>query len=102
MVVATYVKDKAGFQIDGTPDNELGNGWGCYDLGLQNENFLLKATELGYATLVMGIRDAGKIREILSIPEDEIIVSVLAVGKAGDDPKRPKRKELEEVAKFYE
>ena len=50
----------------------------------------------------MGIRDAGKIREILLIPEDEIIVSVLAVGKAGDDPKRPKRKELEEVAKFYE
>ena len=102
LVVATYVKDKAGFQTDGTPDNELGNGWGCYDLGLQNENFLLKATELGYATLVMGIRDAGKIREILSIPEDEIIVSVLAVGKAGDDPKRPKRKELEEVVKFYE
>ena len=34
--LTTFVKDKAGFQNDKTADNELGNGWGCYDLGLQN------------------------------------------------------------------
>ena len=32
LVVTTFVKDKAGFQNDKTADNELGNGWGCYDL----------------------------------------------------------------------
>jgi len=57
LVVTTFVKDKAGFQNDKTADNELGNGWGCYDLGLQNENFVLKAAELGYGTLIMGLRD---------------------------------------------
>ena len=31
----------------GSPVNEAGDGWGYYDLGLQNDNLLLKAAELG-------------------------------------------------------
>ena len=66
LIVTTFVHNRAGFQTDGTPDNEIGNGWGCYDLGLQNENLILKATELGLSTLIMGLRDGDKIREMLS------------------------------------
>lgn len=101
LIVTTFVHDRAGFQKDGTPDNELGNGWGCYDLGLQNENLILKATELGLSTLIMGLREADKIREILSIPETETIVSVIAVGKADESPNRPPRKDLDSIAKFF-
>ena len=101
LIVTTFVHDRAGFQKDGTPDNEIGNGWGCYDLGLQNENLILKATELGLSTLIMGLREADKIREILSIPETETIVSVIAVGKAAESPNRPPRKELDQIAKFF-
>ena len=50
LIVTTFVHNRAGFQKDGTPDNEIGNGWGCYDLGLQNENLILKAAELGLST----------------------------------------------------
>ncbi len=60
LIVTTFVHNRAGFQTDGTPDNEIGNGWGCYDLGLQNENLILKATELGLSTLIMGLRDGTK------------------------------------------
>lgn len=101
LIVTTFVHNCAGFQTDGTPDNEIGNGWGCYDLGLQNENLILKATELGLSTLIMGLRDADKIREMLSIPEEETIVSVIAVGKAAEEPARPKRRELDDVLKFF-
>ena len=101
LIVTTFVHNCAGFQTDGTPDNEIGNGWGCYDLGLQNENLILKATELGLSTLIMGLRDADKIREMLSIPEEETIVSVIAVGKAAEEPTRPKRRELDDVLKFF-
>lgn len=101
LIVTTFVHNRAGFQKDGTADNELGNGWGCYDLGLQNENLILKATEMGLSTLIMGLREADKIREILSIPETETIVSVIAVGKAAESPNRPPRKELDEIAKFF-
>ena len=101
LIVTTFVHNHAGFQTDGTADNEIGNGWGCYDLGLQNENLILKATELGLSTLIMGLRDADKIRELLSIPEEETIVSVIAVGKSDEEPSRPRRRELDEVLKFF-
>lgn len=100
LIISTFVHDRAGFQKDGTADNELGNGWGCYDLGLQNENLVLKATELGYGSLIMGIRDADKIREFLDIPQEETVVAVIAVGVPGEQPGRPKRKEVEEIVKF--
>ena len=101
LIVTTFVRDRAGFQKDGSPDNELGNGWGCYDLGLQNENLILKASELGYSTLIRGIRDADNIRKLLDIPQEEIIVAVIAVGKAAEEPARPKRREIEEIVRFY-
>lgn len=101
-IVTTYVRDTAGFRVrDKQPDNEVGNGWGCYDLGLQNENLILKATEAGFSTLIMGIRDADKIRELLSIPEEEVIMSVIAIGQAAETPSRPKRKNIEDVLSFY-
>ena len=90
-----------GFDNDGNPVNEAGDGWGYYDLGLQNENLLLKATELGLDTLVMGIRDGEAIREMLNIPETENEVAVIAVGYKAKEANMPKRKELEEIAKFF-
>ena len=90
------------FQKDGiTPENEIGNGWGCYDLGLQNSNLILKATDLGLSTLIMGLRESDKLREILSIPETESVVAVIAVGKATEEPTRKPRKSLDEIAKFF-
>ena len=100
LIVSTFVHNRAGFQRDGSADNELGNGWGCYDLGLQNENLVLKATELGYGTLIMGIRDADEIREFCDVPESETVVAVIAVGVPGEEPGRPKRKETGDIVKF--
>lgn len=101
LIVASFVKNVSGY-TKGEPDNELGNGWGCYDLGFSNANFILKAREMGLGTLIMGIRDEAKIREILQIPEEECIVSVIALGYPtdADAPKRP-RKEKEEICRFY-
>ena len=101
LLVSTFVHNRAGFQKDGTADNELGNGWGCYDLGLQNENLVLKAVDLGLSTLIMGLREADRLREILNIPESETIVAVIAVGKAAEEPIHPQRKPIEEIAKFF-
>ena len=99
-IITTYVKNTAGFSNEGEPNNEVGNGWGCFDLGLQVENLLLKASECGFSTLVMGIRDADRIRSFLSIPEEEAVMAVLAVGQTSSYTARPKRKDVSEVLKF--
>ena len=101
LVVTTFVKDVAGYGKDGTPDNEIGNGWGIYDAGLQNSVFILKAAECGIDSLVMGIRDAEAIRRTLDIPETEEILAVIALGERKETPDRPRRKTVDDVLKFY-
>ena len=101
LIVSTFIKNRSGFERDGTASNELGNGWGCYDLGIHNQNLILKATELGIGSLIMGIRDEKKIRTLLNIPASEIIVSVIALGIRDIEPERPKRKNIDEICKFY-
>ena len=101
LVVTAFVKDRSGFTQDGTPDNEVGNGWGYYDCGLHDMNLLLEAENQGLSTLVMGLRDADKLREAFDIPKEESIVSVISVGYSDADPDRPTRKSVEEIAKFF-
>ena len=83
LIVAAFVKNRSGYENDGTPSNELGNGWGCLD------------------TLDMGIRDAGKLRELLSIGEDQDVAAVIALGYGATDPQMPKRCTVREIARFY-
>lgn len=101
LIVTTFVANRAGFNREGQPDNEVGNGWGFYDLGLHNENFVLKAKEMGLDTLIMGIRDEAKIREVLEIPQTETIVAVIALGYSEQEPEMPKRKKPEDIITFY-
>lgn len=101
LVVTTFVRNIVGFNREGQPDNELGNGWGIYDLGLSNSIFLLKAAELGVDSLVMGLRDAEALRQTLNIADDETVVAVIALGHRSEEPERPPRKPLADIAKFY-
>lgn len=101
LIVTSIVLNRSGFERDGSPSNELGNGWGCYDCGMQNMNLLLKATELGLSTLVMGIRDEKKLKQILQIPDTEAVISVIAVGYSDAVPEMPKRKAIDDISRFY-
>ena len=49
----------------------------------------------------MGIRDERAIRELLEIPVQETIVSVIGVGYPNIESSMPKRKTIEEVSTFY-
>lgn len=100
LIATAFVRDISGYGGGGEPANELENGWGIYDLGLANENLILKAEEMGLGTLVMGIRDGEKLRRFLKIPENETLVSVIAVGYAAAAAKMPARKSLEDIAVF--
>ena len=101
LIVTTFVKGIVGFENDGTPSNEFGDGWGIYDLGLHNALLLLKATDLGLDSIVLGLRDADAIRNLLNISDEEVVVSVIGIGYRNEDSQRPRRKEVTDIAKFY-
>ena len=99
LIVTTFVRNIVGF-ANGSPVNEIGNGWGAYDLGLHDAYLILAAKNAGYDTLIMGIRDAGVLRAKLGIPENEEIMSVIAVGKGNEAPSVKPRKGLDETVRF--
>lgn len=100
VIVSTVVKNRSGFERDGSFSTPLENGWQYFDNGLQVQNICLKAQELGLGTLIMGIYDHEKIREFFHIPDTEEIVAVLSVGYADIHPEMPKRKSVEEICTF--
>ena len=99
-IVTTAVHGISGYMGDGS-STHLGNGFECFDNGLAVENLLLKAQEMGYGTLIMGLYKEGMIRELFSIPENECIVAVIALGKADTCPDMPERNELDTVLKVF-
>ena len=101
LIVCTFVRGIVGFNADGLAENELGDGWGLYDLGLQNSILLLKAAELGLDTIVLGLRDADALRQLLDIPDNEIIGAVIGLGIRTSDAVRPPRKNVGDITKFY-
>lgn len=101
LVITTFIRNRSGFEKTGEPSNEAENLWGAYDLGLHNENFVLKAKDMGLDTLIMGIRDEKKIREMIEIPENEIILSVIAVGHGEREASMPKRKSVDDILKVF-
>lgn len=98
-IVTTVVHGISGYNRDGQ-GTHLGNGFECFDNGLAVENLILKAHEMGYGTLVMGIYNEQGIREVLRIPAEENVVVVIALGKADICPDMPERKEISDILKI--
>ena len=100
LIVSTYERGKSGF-FQGNPANEVGDGWGAYDNGLSNCYLILQARAMGFDTLIMGMREADKLRELFSIPQSETVMAVIALGYRAEEPTRPRHKELYEIVKFF-
>ena len=100
LIITTFVKGNVGFN-EGDPVNEIGDGWGAYDNGLSNAYLILKARAMGFDTLIMGMRFSDRIRAEFNIPEEEEIMAVIALGYRAEEPSRPARRDLDEVARFF-
>ena len=99
-VVSTFEKGKSGF-FRGMPANDAGEFWGAYDNGLSNAYFVLKARAMGFDTLIMGMREADKLRELFEIPEEEAVMAVIALGYRAQEPNTPAHRPLDEIVKFF-
>ncbi len=100
MIVSTFEKGKSGF-FRGTPANDAGDFWGAYDNGLSNAYLVLKARDMGFDTLIMGMRESDKLRALFNIPDEEMILAVIALGYRAEEPNMPVHRPLDEVVKFF-
>ena len=98
LVVVTFKTGESGY-MGTAAANELGEMWGVYDCGLASAYFVLAAKNHGWDSLILGIRDAAKIKAIMGIPGDETLTAVIALGKAAGAVAKPPRKPVREVLK---
>ena len=98
LVAVTFRRGESGY-MGADAANELGEMWGAYDCGLASAYFVLAAKNHGWDSLILGIRDAARIRALLDIPDDETLTAVIAVGKSAQPAAKPPRKPVADVLK---
>lgn len=100
-IISCYKKGESGCGKAYEYRDKLKDSWGAYDLGLQNAYLMLKASDLGYDTLVLGLRNEKELRKYFNIPDDQIMMPVIAIGKKSRKLSLNTRKSLDEVLKVY-
>ncbi len=101
MVIAvTIIKNRSGFERDGSFSTVKGDGWQMYDAGVASEAFCLAAYEQGLGTVIMGLFDVEDAAKVLALPEDRELVALIAIGHPAAQPQAPGRKPVEELLSY--
>jgi len=70
--------------------------WFMYDLGIATQSLCLAAHSLGLGTVIVGLFDHNKAKEILKVPDGFEVVSMIPLGYGAQIPSAPKRREVSE------
>lgn len=100
LVVVTSIKNRSGYERDGSYTTSRKDKWEAFDAGIATQTFVLAASELGVGSVIMGIYDEEKIKEILELPEDRAVSALVSIGYPDENPVAPKRKEVEELIEY--
>ncbi len=100
LVAVTFIKNRSGFERDGSYSTKKGDRWQMFDVGVACQSFCLASKEQGLGTVIMGIFDEEKITELLEIPPERELAALIAVGWPDDDPQAPKRKAVTDLLEY--
>lgn len=100
LIAVTVIKNRCGFERDGSYTTDRGDTWQMFDAGVASQTFCLAAHDAGLGTVIMGIFDRPEITEALSIPEDRELVALIPVGYADEEPVAPKRKPVSDLISY--
>lgn len=97
VVCVTIVKNRSGYERDGSFTTDRGDGWQMYDAGVASQTFCLSAYAHGVGSVIMGIFDRDKIEALLDLPEDRELVCLIPIGYPDEEPIAPKRKAVTDI-----
>lgn len=100
VIVQTYVKNRSGFERDGSYTTSKEDRWQNFDCGIAAEAFCLSAFEKGLGTVIMGIFDECEVAKVIGLSEDQGVASIIAVGYPVSTPDAPKRKEVADLVTY--
>ena len=100
LIAQTFIKNRCGYERDGSLTTARGEGWQYYDCGIAAQTFCLAAHEAGLGTVIMGIFPHKELGEFLNVPEDQELMALIAVGYPAEQPNAPKRKDVEVLLSY--
>jgi len=95
LIAQTFIKNRCGYERDGSFSTQRKDGWQHYDCGIAAQTFCLAAHDSGLGTVIMGIFPNKELGEFLNVPEDQELMALIAVGWPDQEPVAPKRKDVE-------
>lgn len=100
LIAQTFIKNRSGFERDGSFSTDRQDGWQYYDCGIAAQTFCLAAHDLGLATVIMGVFDRKGLQEYLQIPEDQELMALIALGHPEEAGPAPKRKGVDVLLSY--
>lgn len=100
LIAVTVIKNRSGYERDGSYSTPRGDGWQMYDAGIASQTFCLAAHEQGLGTVILGLFDQAVVEKLLALPEDRELVAPIPIGYPDEEPGAPKRKTVEELLTY--
>lgn len=100
LIAVTILKNRSGFERDGSYSTPRGDGWQMYDAGVASQTFCLAAYEQGLGSVILGLFDQAAVEAMLQLPEDRELVALIPVGYPDEEPVAPKRKPIEDLLSY--
>lgn len=90
--------ERSGFR-KGQAATKFGD-WFMFDLGIATQSLCLAAYNLNLGTVIVGLFDQDKAKNILNVPEDYEVVALVPLGYAAQEVSSPPRKEIGEFVHY--
>lgn len=100
LIAQTFVKNRSGYERDGSFTTDREGGWQYFDYGVAAQTFCLAAHDLGLGTVIMGVFDRAEMEARLHVPEDQELMALIAVGYPDETPAAPRRKTVEDLLSY--
>ena len=99
LVFAICGKVKSSGYYKGQMTTKFGD-WLLFDLGIAAQSLCLAAFDAGLGTVIIGMLDHDKAKEVLGVEEEYEVVALIPVGYPAKESAAPKRREIGEFTHY--
>ena len=99
VLLAVCGKLKSSGYYKGTAPTKFGD-WFMFDLGLATQNICLTAHSLGLGTVVVGLFDHDRAKEVIKVPAGYELVTLIPLGYPAQKPLVPKRRKISDFTHY--
>lgn len=100
LVVVSMIANRCGYEKDGSFTTSKEDRWEMFDAGIGIQTFCLAAHDMGVGSVILGIFDDSAVAKAISLPENEKVAALVAIGYPDQECDAPKRKTVDDLLRI--